>query len=250
MAQIEVRTFWEKLRWVGPLTVTLLVMPATLFLLHLIAAKLGLTSNTLILLVLTVFYSLGSGVWVSIILSVESDLFLNYFLTPPYHSFRVADANGVTTLVAYLLTSTTVSALVKAIATKQDEIQALLERIENLTSKGRSSHSNNYLLGDWVIDLDKHIIENSQSSVTKVHLTPIEWRILEVLIRAEGGLVTQSEVLRQVWGAKYSSETNYLRLYLSQLRKKLETSPKRPVLLLTEAGSGYRAMSSKESLTK
>ena len=155
MAQIEVRSFWEKLRWVGPLTVTILVMPATLSLLHLISERLGLTSNTLILLVLTVFYSLGSGVWVSIILSVESDLYLNYFLTPPFHSFRVADLNGVTTLIAFLLASTTVSALVKAIATKQEEIQALLERVESLTNKSKPIQSNHYLLGNWSIDLDK-----------------------------------------------------------------------------------------------
>ena len=94
------------------------------------------------------------------------------------------------------------------------------------------------------------MIEDREDESTNVHLTPIEWRILEVLTRAEGGLVTQGEVLKQVWGAKYSSETNYLRLYLSQLRKKLEDSPKRPVLLLTEAGSGYRAMSKKESVNK
>ena len=250
MAQIEVRTFWEKLRWVGPLTVTIVVMPATLSLLHVVSERLGLTPNTLILLVLTVFYSLGSGVWVSVILSLESDLYLNYFLTPPYHSFRVADTNGVITLVAYLLASTTVSALVKAIATKQDEIQALLDRIESLTNKSKPIQSISYLLGNWTIDLEKHVIEDRENGSNKVHLTPIEWRILEVLIRAEGGLVTQSEVLKQVWGAKYSSETNYLRLYLSQLRKKLEDSPKRPTLLITEAGSGYRAMSKKESLSK
>ena len=250
MAQIEVRTFWEKLRWVGPLTVTIVVMPATLSFLHVVSERLGLTPNTLILLVLTVFYSLGSGVWVSVILSVESDLYLNYFLTPPYHSFRVEDMNGVTTLIAFLLASTTVSALVKAIATKQEEIEALLERIESLSNKSRPIQSNHYLLGNWSIDLDKRVIEDREDESTNVHLTPIEWRILEVLTRAEGGLVTQGEVLKQVWGAKYSSETNYLRLYLSQLRKKLEDSPKRPVLLLTEAGSGYRAMSKKESISK
>ena len=62
MAQIEVRTFWEKLRWVGPLTATLIVMPVTLSLFHLMGKQIVLTSNTLILLVLTVFYSFGFGV--------------------------------------------------------------------------------------------------------------------------------------------------------------------------------------------
>jgi DNA-binding winged helix-turn-helix (wHTH) protein len=246
MAQLEVRTFWERLRWFAPVTIIVLVMPVTLLLFHFVSNWLGLTSSTLVLLPITILFSLGSGVWVSILLSLESDLYLNYYLTPPLHSFRVADKNGVTTLIVYAITSISISALVKAIATKQIEIQALLEKVEALTSKSSGKGVGTYIMGKWRIDIKRHTITVASGPGKDVHLTPIEWRVLEVLVRAEGGLVSQSEVLKQVWGAKYSKETNYLRLYLSQLRKKLEESPKRPSLLITEPGNGYRAIATLE----
>lgn len=250
MARPATDTFWEKLRWFAPLTVIILVMPITLLALHYFLERLGLNSSTLILLVLTVFFSLGSPLWVAVILSLENVLYLNYYLTQPYHSFRVSEKNGVVTLVIYVLASTTVSTLVRLVATKQNEIQALLSRIENLTSKSTSKPNVVYDLGPWEIDLEKYELVDSRSPKNKVHLTPIEWKVLAILVKAEGGLVSQAQVLRDVWGDKYSTETNYLRLYLSQLRKKLESSPKRPVLLITEAGSGYRAMSQRKQVIK
>jgi DNA-binding winged helix-turn-helix (wHTH) protein len=248
MADLETKTFWERLRWFAPLTILLLVMPLTLLILNFFLERLGLTPSTLILLMVTVFYSLGSKIWVAVILSLESDLYLNFFLTRPFHSFRVSEKNGVTTLIVYVIASTAVSALVKLVATKQNEIQALLVRIENMANKSGAKPPETFTLGDWEIDLGKQAVLGLSGS--KVHLTPIEWKILEVLVKAEGGLVPQKEVLRQVWGDKYIRETNYLRLYLSQLRKKLETTPKRPVLLLTEAGAGYRAMSKRKQAVK
>ena len=250
MASVASKSFWEKLRWFAPVTVLLAVMPLTLLALHFFLQKLGLTASTLILLVVTVFYSLGSGIWVAILLSLESDLYLNYYLTRPFHSFRVSEKNGVTTLIVYVLASTTVSALVKLLATKQNEIQALLARIENLASKTGSKVVESYLLGNWDVDLAKRAVSDSENQNVHIHLTPIEWKILEVLVRAEGGLVSQQQVLKEVWGDKYMAETNYLRLYLSQLRKKLEATPKRPVLLITEAGAGYRAMATRKSVVK
>jgi DNA-binding winged helix-turn-helix (wHTH) protein len=250
MAPVGTKTFWEKLRWFKPITVFLGVMPLTLLLLHYFLQKLGLTPSTLILLVVTVFYSLGSGIWVAVILSLESDLYLNYYLTRPFHSFRVSEKNGVTTLIVYVLASTTVSALVKLLATKQNEIQALLSRIENLATKSGAKAPEVFALGNWEVDLGKRAVADAKNANTHVHLTPIEWKILEVLVKAEGGLVSQQQVLREVWGDKYTSETNYLRLYLSQLRKKLEATPKRPVLLITEAGAGYRAMATRKSVVK
>jgi DNA-binding winged helix-turn-helix (wHTH) protein len=248
MADLETKTFWERLRWFAPLTILLLVMPLTLLILNFFLERLGLTPSTLILLMVTVFYSLGSKIWVAVILSLESDLYLNFFLTRPFHSFRVSEKNGVTTLIVYVIASTSVSALVKLVATKQNEIQALLARIENLANKSGVKQDETFTLGEWEIDLGKQAVLGQTGS--KVHLTPIEWKILEVLVKAEGGLVPQKEVLRQVWGDKYIRETNYLRHYLSQLRKKLETTPKRPVLLLTEAGAGYRAMSKRKQAVK
>jgi two-component system KDP operon response regulator KdpE len=74
----------------------------------------------------------------------------------------------------------------------------------------------------------------------EVHLTPTEWGVLELLVRNRGKLVAQKQLLQEVWGPNYASETHYLRVYLAQLRRKLEPRPSRPRHLLTEAGMGYR----------
>jgi two-component system KDP operon response regulator KdpE len=73
-----------------------------------------------------------------------------------------------------------------------------------------------------------------------VRLTPTEWHVLEVLIRHEGKLVSQRRLLQEVWGPAYETETNYLRVYLAQLRRKLEPDPSHPRHLITEPGMGYR----------
>ncbi len=73
-----------------------------------------------------------------------------------------------------------------------------------------------------------------------VHLTPIQWRILAALARNLGRLVSQRELLQAVWGPQYESETYYLRVYMTQLRRKLEIDPARPRHLITESGMGYR----------
>ena len=74
----------------------------------------------------------------------------------------------------------------------------------------------------------------------EVHLTPTEWGVLELLVRNRGKLVAQKQLLQEVWGPTYASETHYLRVYLAQLRRKLEPQPSHPRHLLTEAGMGYR----------
>jgi two-component system KDP operon response regulator KdpE len=73
-----------------------------------------------------------------------------------------------------------------------------------------------------------------------VHLTPTEWHLLEVLIRHEGKLVSRRDLLQEVWGPAYETETNYLRVYMAQLRRKLEADPSHPRHLITEPGMGYR----------
>ena len=73
-----------------------------------------------------------------------------------------------------------------------------------------------------------------------VHLTPTEWRIVEVLARNRGKLITQTSLLQQVWGPMYHDETHYLRIYLRQIRHKLEPTPSRPQYFITEPGIGYR----------
>lgn len=73
-----------------------------------------------------------------------------------------------------------------------------------------------------------------------VRLTPREWAILQLLVRNPGRLITQQQMLKKIWGPAYGSETQYLRVYMGQLRRKLEADPARPRHLLTEAGMGYR----------
>jgi two-component system, OmpR family, KDP operon response regulator KdpE len=73
-----------------------------------------------------------------------------------------------------------------------------------------------------------------------VRLTPTEWHLLEILVRNCGRLVSQRQLLQEVWGPAYGRETNYLRVYLAQLRRKLEPDPARPRYLVTEPGMGYR----------
>ena len=73
-----------------------------------------------------------------------------------------------------------------------------------------------------------------------VRLTPTEWHIVEILVRNEGKLVTQRHLLQEVWGPRYERETNYLRGFLAQIRRKLEPDPARPRYFITEPGVGYR----------
>lgn len=75
---------------------------------------------------------------------------------------------------------------------------------------------------------------------TAVHLTPTEWDIVEHLVSNPGRLVTQRELLHQVWGPEYGIQTNYLRVYMTTIRKKLEPDPGKPRYFITEPGVGYR----------
>jgi len=91
--------------------------------------------------------------------------------------------------------------------------------------------------GDLVIDLPARRV-TKQGSV--IRLTPTEWGLLEMLVRTPGRLVGQQELLHEVWGPSYGRETNYLRVYVGGLRKKLEDDPAHPRHLITEPGMGYR----------
>jgi two-component system KDP operon response regulator KdpE len=95
-----------------------------------------------------------------------------------------------------------------------------------------------------VVETPAFTVDLAAKKVTRdgaeVHLTPTEWGVLELLVRNRGKLVGQKQLLQEVWGPSYASETHYLRVYLAQLRRKLEPQPSRPRHLLTEAGMGYR----------
>ncbi len=90
---------------------------------------------------------------------------------------------------------------------------------------------------DFTIDLGAKRVRRDDA---EVHLTPTEWQIVEVLARHTGKLVPQQQLLQQVWGPQYERETHYLRIYMSQIRRKLEPDPSRPRYFITEPGMGYR----------
>jgi len=124
---------------------------------------------------------------------------------------------------------------------KPFEIDEVVARVEAVLRRSTNTTSNPYFdLGRWRIDLSKHQIADSKDNKSDLHLTPIEWRLLEYLLSKSGSLVSQRELLQAVWGDSYENETNYLRLFISQLRKKLEPNPQLPAYILTEPGIGYR----------
>ncbi len=91
---------------------------------------------------------------------------------------------------------------------------------------------------DFTVDLVARTVARSDG--TPVHLTPIEWRLLETLVRHPNRLITQRQLLREVWGPAFERETNYLRVHLTHLRQKLEPDSRRPRYFRTEPGVGYR----------
>jgi two-component system KDP operon response regulator KdpE len=90
---------------------------------------------------------------------------------------------------------------------------------------------------DFTIDL---AAKRLSTAAGDVRLTPTEWHMLEALARHPDKLVTQKQLLREVWGPAYETETNYLRVHLANLRRKIEPDPSRPRYLITEPGIGYR----------
>ena len=90
---------------------------------------------------------------------------------------------------------------------------------------------------DFSIDLGATRVARGD---TEVSLTPIEWALVEVLARNPGKLVTQRQLLHDVWGPSYDTETNYLRVHFANIRRKLEPEPSRPRYFITEPGMGYR----------
>ncbi|MER6949831.1 response regulator [Nonomuraea sp. NPDC000554] len=119
--------------------------------------------------------------------------------------------------------------------TKPFGIDELLARIRAVTRRTNASDEpSSVQLGDHVIDLANKTISGD------VRLTPTEWHFLELLVRNPGKLISQRQLLTEVWGASYLKETHYLRQYMAQLRRKLERDPAHPAHLLTEPGMGYR----------
>jgi two-component system KDP operon response regulator KdpE len=123
-------------------------------------------------------------------------------------------------------------------------LRAALRRDEG----GATAGSRPVAIGRWLVDLAAHQVRRAASTggaspaevPETLRLTPTEWRILEMLLRRPGQLVSSAQILTDVWGPGFAERSNYLRFHMARLRRKLEDYPARPRHLLTEPGMGYR----------
>ena len=122
--------------------------------------------------------------------------------------------------------------------TKPFSIDELLARIRAVTRRRNPTQTPlTTTIGRYTIDLTAR---SATADGTLLHLTRTEWQLLDVLVRNPGKLLGQRQLLQEVWGPTYLEETQYLRQYMAQLRRKLEDDPSRPRHLITEPGMGYR----------
>jgi two-component system KDP operon response regulator KdpE len=124
--------------------------------------------------------------------------------------------------------------------TKPFGMDEFLARLRAAVRRGTAASATD----EPIVETSSFTVDLAAKTVTRngaeVHLTPTEWGMLEMLVRHRGKLVGREELLKEVWGPAYAKETHYLRVYLAQLRRKLEDDPSHPRHLLTEAGMGYR----------
>jgi two-component system, OmpR family, KDP operon response regulator KdpE len=118
-----------------------------------------------------------------------------------------------------------------------DELLARLRAAVRRAATAGTSHAPVVVTAAFTVDL---AAKRVTTAAGEVRLTPTEWHILEILVRNSGNLVTQRHLLHEVWGPAYQAETNYLRVHLANLRRKLEPSQAKPRYLITEPGIGYR----------
>jgi two-component system KDP operon response regulator KdpE len=123
--------------------------------------------------------------------------------------------------------------------TKPFGVGELLARVRAALRRGASGTA-----GDSVVEFGSVRVDLANRVITRggaqVHLTPIEYRLLSLLASNAGKVITQRQLLREVWGPTHVEHSHYLRIYMAQLRHKLEDDPARPRHLLTETGVGYR----------
>ena len=122
--------------------------------------------------------------------------------------------------------------------TKPFGVGELLARVRAALRHGaRPASGTELALGDVRINFEKRVASKGGA---EVHLTPIEFRLLSCLAKHIGMVVTHRQLLTEVWGPTHAGDTHYLRVYMKQLREKLESDPVQPKYLLTETGVGYR----------
>ncbi|MFC7849218.1 response regulator [Arthrobacter sp. NPDC057388] len=122
--------------------------------------------------------------------------------------------------------------------TKPFGLEELLARLRALLRRAPEAPEPSTVdTAEFSVDLGRRMVTRHGEPV---RLTPTEWSILELLVRNPGKLITQQQILASVWGPAYEKEANYLRVYMAQLRRKLEADTGNPRHLLTEAGVGYR----------
>ena len=124
--------------------------------------------------------------------------------------------------------------------TKPFGVEELLARIRAVTRRINTAGEAVPVarIGRWTVDLADRTVRGDDGE--ELRLTPTQWHILEIMLRNPGKLISQRQLLQEVWGPQFQTETNYLRQYLAQLRRKLEDDPARPRHLITEPGMGYR----------
>ena len=118
-----------------------------------------------------------------------------------------------------------------------EELMARLRAAERIRA-GQRPEDGPTVTPDFTIDYTAHQVYRADAA--QIHLTPIEFAILAHLAQRPGRLVTHTDLLRAVWGPEYANETNYLRVHITHLRKKLEPDPSNPTYVVTEPGVGYR----------
>ncbi|MCQ8127658.1 response regulator [Methylomonas rivi] len=109
--------------------------------------------------------------------------------------------------------------------------------LRHATRPRESGQDNVFMAGNLKVDLSNRVVSVDGR---EVHLTPIQYRLLAVLVKNAGKVMTHQQILNEVWGPSFRENAHYLRIYMSQLRQKLEADPTQPKFLLTESGVGYR----------
>jgi two-component system, OmpR family, KDP operon response regulator KdpE len=124
--------------------------------------------------------------------------------------------------------------------TKPFAMGELLARIRAGVRRGAPAAEQSPVVATEAFTVDLAAKRVTTASGTEVRLTPTEWNLLEMLVRNPDRLITHQQLLTEVWGAQYATATNYLRVHLANLRRKLEPDPARPRYLRTDPGLGYR----------